>query len=255
MSDRNHLQGRVALVTGSSRGIGTAIAATLARAGAAVAVHGRDRHALAAVAEGLRRENARVVEVCGDITRADDLETMRAVIEDALGPVDILVANAGGDLRPPGPLETVGGEEWRAVVDGNLTATFLSLKTFLSGLKKSGNGAVVTMASAAARRPTPQTPIAYAAAKAGIIALTRVAAAQLGPFGIRVNCVAPEIILTERNQSLIPQEIRIGLAKAHPLGRLGTPEDVAEAVLFLVGNQANWISGTVVDVAGGAVFA
>ena len=113
---------------------------------------------------------------------------------------------------------------------------------------------IITMSSAAARRPHPGSPIAYAAAKAGIQILTQDVAAQAGPFNIRVNCIAPEIILTERNQAAIPEVQQGQLAEVHPLRRLGSPEDVARAALFLASPESAWITGVILDVAGGAVM-
>jgi 3-oxoacyl-[acyl-carrier protein] reductase len=110
------------------------------------------------------------------------------------------------------------------------------------------------MSSAAARRPTGRSPIAYAAAKAGIETLTQDAAAQAGPFGVRVNCVSPETIMTERNQRLIPDSLRQTLVDSHPIRRLGTVDDVAQAVVFLSADTSSWISGVVLDVAGGSVL-
>jgi 3-oxoacyl-[acyl-carrier protein] reductase len=110
------------------------------------------------------------------------------------------------------------------------------------------------MSSAAARRPTAQSPLAYAAAKAGIEVLTKELAAQAGPDGVRVNCLAPETILTERNQRQIPEAIQDQLRHTHPIQRLGTPDDVAQATLFLATEHSSWISGITLDVAGGSVL-
>src|SRR5437763_16614299 len=121
-------------------------------------------------------------------------------------------------------------------------------------MKERGGGAIITMSSAAARRPHPGSPIAYAAAKAGIELLTKDVAAQAGPSGVRVNCIAPETIMTERNQQQIPDEVQDALIASHPIRRLGTPEDVASAALFLASDSAAWITGVTVDVAGGSVL-
>ena len=130
----------------------------------------------------------------------------------------------------------------------------MTIKAFLAGMRERHHGAIITMSSAAARRPTPQSPLAYAAAKAGIEVLSKELAAQAGPDGVRVNCLAPETILTERNQRQIPEAIQELLRHSHPVQRLGTPDDVAQAASFLASDHSSWISGTTLDVAGGSVL-
>jgi len=249
------LKGKVALVTGSSRGIGAAVAKILAREGAKVAIHGRDESALARVAAELEWADSRVVRVVADVTKFAEIEDARRKIERELGPVELLVANAGGSFTSPGPIEETSEEGWRASVDGNLTATFLTIKSFLPGMKERRAGNIVTLSSAAGRRPHTRSPIAYSVAKAGIELMTQDVAAQAGPYGIRVNCIAPETILTERNEQRIPDEQKAALIESHPIKRLGTPDDVARAVLFLVSADSSWITGVILDVAGGAVMA
>jgi 3-oxoacyl-[acyl-carrier protein] reductase len=248
------LDGRIALVTGSSRGIGAAIARLFAEQGAAVIVHGRDADAVRTVVADIEKSGGHTLAAIADLTHYDQIEAMRDMIEQGLGPVDILVANAGGSTVRPGPLEDICEGDWRASVDANLTATFLTIKAFLPGMRQRHHGTIITMSSAAARHPTPQSPLAYAAAKGGIEVLTKELAAQAGPDGIRVNCIAPETILTERNLQQIPEAIQEQLRHSHPIQRLGRPDDVAHTALFLASDHSSWISGTTLDVAGGSVL-
>jgi 3-oxoacyl-[acyl-carrier protein] reductase len=248
------LDGKVALVTGSSRGIGAAIARLFAQEGAKVAVHGRDPKALAAVHTEIERAGGQAIAVAADLTKFTEIEAIRRTVERDLGPIDILVANAGGSFVPPGPLEQITEEGWHASVEGNLTATFLTIKSILPGMKERKSGNIITISSSAARRANPRSPVPYAAAKAGIEILTQHLATQVGPFGIRVNCIAPETILTERNQQWISEAVQRELIEAHPIRRLGTAEDVARTALFLASEDAGWITGIVVDVAGGATM-
>lgn len=248
------LKDKVALVTGSSRGIGAAIATLFAQEGAKVVVHGRDANAMSSVQAEIKRTGGKSMQVAADITRFAEIESMRRQTEKALGPVDILVASVGASLTMPGPIEEISEEGWQASVDANLTATFLTIKSFLPAMKERKAGNIITISSAATRRPHPGSPIPYAAAKAGIQILTQDLAAQVGPYGIRANCIAPETILTERNKQRIPDAQKQALLDLHPLKRLGTPEDVARAALFLASDDAAWITGIILDVAGGSVL-
>jgi 3-oxoacyl-[acyl-carrier protein] reductase len=248
------MAGQVAVVTGGSRGIGAAIAAEFAHEGAAVALVGRDEIALHAVEDAIKGAGGQAVSVVAELTSFKAIEAGREIIERRLGPVDVLVANAGGSFTQPGPIEEISEEGWRASIDGNLTATFLTIKSFLPGMKARGRGSIITISSAAGRRPHSASPIPYGVAKAAIELMTQDVAAQAGPSGVRVNCIAPETILTERNLERIPEQQKDALIAAHPLKRLGTPEDVAKAASFLASSEADWITGVVLDVAGGAVM-
>jgi 3-oxoacyl-[acyl-carrier protein] reductase len=250
----NMLKDKVALVTGSSRGIGAATARLFAQEGARVVVNGRDRAALSAVQADIEGAGGKAMQVAADVTRFAEIERMRRQIVAAFGPVDILVANAGGSFTMPGPLEEIDEEGWHASVDGNLTATFLTIKSFLPGMKERRGGSIITISSTSGRTAHPRSPMPYAAAKAGIQILTQDLAAQAGPYGIRANCIAPESILTERNRERIPGDQKQAMVDMHPIKRLGAPEDVARAALFLASDEAAWITGVVLDVAGGAVM-
>jgi 3-oxoacyl-[acyl-carrier protein] reductase len=248
------LEGRHALVTGASRGIGRVIARHLADHGARVTVHGRDREALASVCGEIEDAGGTCHPVAADLTERDQIPELVRRAEEGFGPIDVLVANAGGSPSKPQPVEEMQDADFVAAVELNLIATYRLVAAVLPGMKQRGRGSIVTMSSAAARRPTAYSPIAYAAAKAGVELLTKDVALQAGPYGIRANCVAPETIITERTGQQIPKEMQEQLVEQHPLRRLGTSLDVAEAVLYLAGDRSSWVTGIVLDVAGGAVI-
>lgn len=255
------LTGKVVLVTGGSRGIGAGTARAFAAEGARVAVLGRDREALGAVAEEIGG-----IGIAADVTRLDDIEAARARTEAELGPVDVLCAFAGGGLARPGPTAEMSEESWRTVIDGNLTATFLTLKAFLPGMQERRAGSIVTMSSSAGRLPSnlhagaPDhgnpwgAPVAYDAAKAGVQALTKHVAAEMAAHGVRVNCVAPASVRTERMAERMSPELVQAVAALHPLGRIGEVTDVAGATLFLASEQSSWLTGLTLDVAGGRIM-
>lgn len=247
------LAGKVAVVTGGSGGIGAATCRLLATNGARVAVNGRDDAKIARVVDAITAAGGQAIGGTADCTDPDAVERLRRQVEDDLGPADILAAFVGGGRAMPGPLAQTPVDDWRSSVDGSLTATFLTLKSFLPGMTERGRGAIVTMASSAARVPTPANA-AYSAAKAGVITLTRHAASEVAQHGVRVNCVVPHTILTEALAQRIPAERQREMAAAIPLERLGTPEDVGLASLFLLSDSAAWITGVTLDIAGGYVM-
>ena len=165
-----------------------------------------------------------------------------------------MVAFVGGGQARPGPVAEVTEQDWRSTLDGRLTATFLTLKSFPPGMVQRGRGAIVTMASSAARVPGLSASAPYVAAKAGVMALTRQVASEAGRHGLRVNCLAPHTVLTEPIAQMMPQERKQQPQAAIPLGRLGTPEDVAAAAVFLASESASWLTGVSLDVAGGFVM-
>jgi len=247
------LVGKVAVVTGGTKGIGAATCRVLAANGVRLAVCARGREALARVVEEMRAHGAQAVGVCADMGASADIERLREEVEGQLGCPDILLPFAGG-FSSYTPLPEITEQEWREVVDLNLTATFLTVKAFLPGMIERGSGAIVTMSSNSGRVLDILLTAPYAAAKAGVIQFTRHAAKELGPHGIRVNCIAPATTLSERVDSIMSEEIRQRVVDLSPLGRLGKPEDSALAALFLVSDSAGWLTGVTIDVAGGRVM-
>ena len=248
------LAGKVVVVTGGSGGIGAVTCRLFAANGAKVAVNGRDPARIQAVVDGIRAAGGQAVGVAADCTDPAAVQRLRQEVEQQLGPAEVLAAFVGGGRARPGPVVEVPVEDWHSTVDGTLTATFLTLKGFLPGMIQRGRGVVLTMASSAARLPGLGAPAPYVAAKAGVVMLTREVAGEVGRHGVRVNCLAPHTILTEQIQQRAPEEWREQMAAAIPLGRLGTPEDVARAALFLASDSAAWITGVTLDVAGGYVM-
>ena len=248
------LVGKVAVVTGGSGGIGAATCRLLAANGARVAVNGRDRTRIQTVVDAIHEGGGEAVGVDGDCTDPAAVQRLRQVVEQELGPAEVLAAFVGGGRARPGPVADVPEEDWQSTLDGSLTATFLTIKSFLPGMIQRGRGAIVTMASSAARLPGLGAPAPYMAAKAGVIMLTRQVASEAGPHGVRANCLAPHTILTEQIRRMAPQEWRDQMAAAVPLRRLGTPEDVALAAVFLTSDSAAWLTGVTLDVAGGYVM-
>lgn len=247
------LAGKVTVVTGGSGGIGAATCRLLAVNGVKVVVNGRDEAKIGAVVGGIQADDGQAIGVAADVTDFATIERMRERVEEELGPVDVLAAFAASGGPPPGPTAQITEEEWRSAIDGNLTSTFLTLKSFLPGMIKRGGGSIVTMASSAGRAPTP-APTAYAAAKAGVVMLSRQVANEVGNHGVRVNCLAPDTILTERTQRFMTEDQQQQWAAMFPLGRMGMPEDVALATLFLASESSSWLTGITLDVAGGKIM-
>lgn len=240
------LEGRVALVTGASRGIGAAIARRLAEVGADVAVgYGSDRAAAEEQTGSISGMGRRAVAVGGDVSDPAALEEMVSTVEAELGPVDILISNAG--IAPQQDLEEITTEDWDRVMDVNLRSAFLLAKRLAPGMRERGWGRIVLVSSVAAFTGGIVGPH-YTASKAGLIGLARALAGPLAPHGVTVNAVAPALI--EGGETLPgDEESRRQLAELLPVGRLGSPEEVAEAVLLLVSNP--FITAQTISVDGG----
>lgn len=253
MTSYSGFSGKVAVVTGGSRGIGAETARLLARQGAAVVVSGRDESAIATTVQSIVDEGGTAMGIAAEATDLGALERLRDRAEAELGPVSVLMAFAGGNPSRPKPLMEMSEQEWRAAIDENLTATFLALRAFVPGMVARGSGAVVTMSSSAGRMAGMMSPGAYSAAKAGVVMLSQKVAVEVGPSGVRVNCVSPSSIRTDRVAASMPPEVAKQVADMHPLRRLGETVDVAEAAVFLASEAAGWLTGITIDVAGGRI--
>ena len=244
------LEGKVAIVTGAAQGIGRAIAETLALCGADVAVVDLDAgRALEAVA-AIEQHGRRGLAVKANVAEWTDVKAMVEQVVTDLGRVDILVNNAG--ITRDGLLLRMKEEDWNLVLDVNLTGTFHGIKAVLPVLMKQRGGAIVNIASVVGVMGNAGQAN-YAASKAGVIGLTRAVAREYASRGVTVNAVAPGFIDTAMTHGLVG-ESRDALLKQIPLGRLGTPDDVAQAVRFLVSPAAAYITGHVLHVNGGMLM-
>ena len=190
------LNGKVALVTGGSKALGAGTSRALAENGVRVAVNGRDEAALAAVVDSIRAQGGEAIAVPADLTDADAVSALRDIVERQFGPVDIVAAFAGGNGIPT-PTAELGGERWRATIESDLTSAYLTVTAFLPSMIERRTGSIVTMSSTAGRQPSPAN-IAYAAAKAEDVMLTKHLANEVAKHGIRVNCLAPSSVVNEK---------------------------------------------------------
>lgn len=247
------LTGRAVIVTGGTSGIGRGIAARFAEAGAAVVVHYRSSAAAAAaVVERIQSNGGNALAIQADVTRPEEVDRLVAQTVEALGRLDVLVNNAG--TYPLASLVEMTPEQWDEVVDSNLRNVFLCTQAAARRMLAQGDGgAIVNIASIEGLGPMPAHSH-YDAAKAGVIMLTRAAAQELGPHGIRVNAVSPGLIWREGIEQQWPEGVARWQARV-PLARLGRPEDIADACLFLASPAARWITGVNLVVDGGVTTA
>ncbi len=250
-------EGRAALVTGADHGIGRSICVELVRRGASVWAVDVLADEAAATAEACQRLGGRCRSRRLDVTREDQVRTVVEEMVAAEGAVDILVNVAGGVLGQVGkPIEQVTAEEWGAIVAVNLTGTFHCCRAVAPIMKERRYGRIVNVSSGAGRSTSLTGIQAYAGAKAGQIGLTRQLARELGPWQITVNSVAPGFVLsnpsTRRQWESYGPAGQAALLERIPLGRLGTPEDIASAVLFFASDHARWCTGQTLSVDGGA---
>lgn len=246
---RLSLSGKVALVTGASRGIGAAIAGSLAGAGAHVVLASRGTTGLDRQVEAIASTGGKAVAMPVNVGDEDSVKALLAQIRDRFGRLDAAVNNAAGGGRPPAPLAEWESEEFDSAIAVNLRGMFLCLKYEIELMLASGSGAIVNMSSTAGEQGVAGLS-GYVASKFGVGGLTRVAALDYAAEGIRVNAIAPGPILTDRLAEA-GQAAQDRVAAAVPLGRIGSTADVAAAALWLCSEQSSFVTGTVLAVDGG----
>lgn len=253
------LAGRVALVTGAGAGLGLATATRFAAEGAQVICVDLDPATADAAARAIAHDGGRAIAAAADVTSSDDMESVVADAADRLGPVDVLFANAG--VAGAGTAVTTSPVDWDRVIRVNLTGVWISARAVLPSMVERGRGSIVATASLAALAGIPNIA-AYAASKGGVVALVRQMAADFSQYGIRVNAVCPGTIPTALVMESYASGGGVGggtdvesrlraAADNYPLGRLGRPEDVASAALFLASDDSDWITGIALPVDGG----
>ena len=247
------LEGKVALVTGGSRGIGAACCRLLARAGCDVAINYRRRaDAAMRVTTEIERSGRRAVAIGADVIDPMRVEAMVGRVREELGGIDILVNNAG--IWTDGSIEAMTDADWARMIGVNLTGVFHLCRSVVPAMEARGGGAIVNIVSTAGQRGEARHAH-YAASKGGVIALTKSLAVELADRRIRVNAVAPGWIRTDMTEPfLTPERIGESLKEPIPLGRPGEPEDVAGPVLFLCSELARHVTGATINVNGGAVL-
>jgi 3-oxoacyl-[acyl-carrier protein] reductase len=241
------LDGKVAIVTGGSRGIGAAIAALLAERGAAVVVSARDADRLNATVKDLESAGAAVTGVAGDVSRREEAERVVETARERFGRVDVLVNNAG--ITRDALLLRMKDEDWDRVLEVNLRGAFVMTRAAAKPMVRQKSGRIINIASAAGAMGNAGQ-VNYSASKAGLIGFTKASARELSHWQILVNAVAPGLIETDMAAG-IPASAREALLGQVPLGRIGTPLEVAEMVGFLAGDGATYITGQVFHVNGG----
>jgi len=244
------LAGKVVLVTGGSRGIGRAIALGFGQAGARVVVASRKQAGVDAVAEEIRQFGGTALAVAAHVGEEEAIKNLVQKAHAAFGPIDVLVNNAATNPHF-GPLLEATPAQWDKIMQVNLRGVFLLCQQVVPGMRERGGGSIINIASIEGLRPSKVLGV-YSVSKAALILLTQALAQELGPSGIRVNALAPGLIRTDFSAALWQSPaVAEAVAARTPLGRLGEPEDIVGAALFLASPASAYISGAVIPVDGG----
>ncbi len=250
MTDAYDFKGQVAIVTGGAAGIGLSTAESFARAGAHTVIADIDEERGNAEARRLADEGCSALYSKSDVRDSSQVKAMVTEVMARYGRVDIMVNNAGGWFGGSTLLET-SEEEWDEIIKLNLNSVFLCCKAIVPHMMEQKMGRIVSVSSLAGRSAVQPSPVHYAAAKAGILGLTKNLALELGPHGITVNAVAPGTTRSPRVDKVRGPEVYRRIEETAPLRRVGEPADTAAAILFLASPAASYITGVVIDVAGG----
>ena len=243
------LKGKVALITGASRGLGKAMALALAAEGASVALVARDREKLDAVAAEVSASGSTAQVFTLDVTNEDEVNALEPKVREALGTVDILINNAGINIRKR--LVDYSLAEWRAVIDANLTSVFLVCRAFVPQMKGRGYGRIINLGSIMSHVSLPERS-AYSSSKTALLGLTRALSLELAGDAITVNCISPGPFGTEMNQKIMDdQELNAQFVANVPVGRWGKVEEVGALAVYLCSPEAGFVTGTDVVIDGG----
>ena len=245
------LAGKTALVTGASRGIGRGIALSLAKVGATVAINYRENQPEAmATADEVEKLGVKAIIVKADVSKKDDCIGMFAVIKQQFGSLNILVNNAG--VVAMGPVENVGEEEWDRVLNTNLKGQFLCIQEAIKIMPAGGKIVCISSIASGGVGVGFGNIAHYAASKGGVVAMVEDLAIELGPKGININAIGPGIIESDMTAGMLSDEkIKAGFLQRIPKGRIGKPEDIGTAVVFLASDEADYITGVTLYVDGG----
>ena len=246
------LADKVAIVTGGGTGIGAAIATTFAREGAQVTITGRRKETLGEIADEIAATGGRTLAVPGSVTDEADVQRAVQATVATFGRIDVLVNNAGSLLHA-GPLHETADEIWDGVLDVFLKSVFRFSRAVIPHMRRQGGGSIVNIGSVLGLKASLAFPVhPYAVAKAGVAMLTKTIAVHYAKDGIRCNCIAPALTETPLTESRLKDpSVRKAMEAHYPLGRLGRPDDIARAALYLAADDASWTTGTILTVDGG----